>query len=71
MLGGPPGSGWHRYPIFSANRSAERCREIRPLRFTSLHFALQDFTLLDGTMDLLAELMWLALPDYDSQLKWI
>ncbi len=45
---------------------AQRSIEIHPRRFTSLEFALHDFTLLDGTMAHLADLMGLAITDYDT-----
>ena len=45
---------------------AERGLEICPRRYTSLEFALHDLMLLDGTMARLAELMGLALTDYDT-----
>jgi uncharacterized membrane protein YgaE (UPF0421/DUF939 family) len=45
---------------------AERNLETSPHRYTSFEFALHDLTLLDGTMAGLAELMGLAITDYDT-----
>jgi hypothetical protein len=45
---------------------AQRSLEISPRRITSFEFALHDFTLLDGTMAHLADLMGLAITDYDT-----
>ena len=45
---------------------AERSLEVCLHPYTSFEFALHDLTLLDGTMAHLAELMGLAINDYDT-----
>ena len=45
---------------------AERSLEVCLHPYTSFEFALHDLTLLDGTMARLAELMGLAITDYDT-----
>jgi len=45
---------------------AERSLEVCVHPYTSFEFALHDLTLLDGTMAHLAELMGLAINDYDT-----
>jgi hypothetical protein len=45
---------------------AERSLEVCLHPYTSFEFALHDLTLLDGTMARLAELIGLAITDYDT-----